>query len=279
MNKYNYFVFRFINGMIEFDRKLTPFSTRLLSKQRSFSKRQWDIIFISFFLFFIVFTISHFYLETFKVTVDIFIIPLILFSPPFILDYVITSSLCYFLHNLHARFWSLNDLWECLPAELVVDHDQWTQNRIVFFMEKTRLLHSELCELLKKFTIGFGLLLLAFFTFSSISLLICIFVFITRLHIIVNEFIAEELFALIFNVVFHTQIFIFMMSIMVYVSFIEEQVSIVIKHNQYPTPLISNLNIYVKKQIKMFLNQMSISGFDQITAFGLFNVNLDLVTS
>jgi len=29
----------------------------------------------------------------------------------------------------------------------------------------------------------------------------------------------------------------------------------------------------------MFMNQMSVFGFDQITAFGLFNVNLNLVVS
>ncbi|CAH1736562.1 unnamed protein product [Aphis gossypii] len=108
--------------MIEFDRKLTQFSTSLLSKQRSFSKRQWDIILISFFLHFLVYIFLHFYWRPLK-TIDIFTFTFILFVPPFILDYVIISCLCYFLHNLHVRFWTLNDLWKCLPAELAVAND------------------------------------------------------------------------------------------------------------------------------------------------------------
>ncbi|KAF0737845.1 Gustatory receptor [Aphis craccivora] len=164
------------------------------------------------------------------------------------------DSLCYFLHNLHARFWTLNDLWKCLPAELVVEHDQWTHIEIVFFMEKTRLLHSELCKLLKKFTIGFGPLLLAFFTFNFISLFVGIFFVVTKIHSRTHESSAAEMWDQIFNVTSHIQIVIFMMSIIVYVSFIEDQ-------------------------IKMFMNQMSVSGLDQITAFGFFDVNLNLVTS
>ncbi|KAF0748601.1 Gustatory receptor [Aphis craccivora] len=74
--------------MIEFDRKLTPFSTRLLSKQCSF----------------IYTTLKNFLTPTNNQ--DIFTLALILFIPPFILDYFITSSLCYFFHNLHARFWT-----------------------------------------------------------------------------------------------------------------------------------------------------------------------------
>ncbi|KAE9539588.1 hypothetical protein AGLY_004840 [Aphis glycines] len=253
-NTYYLYFFRFINGMIEFDRKLTPFSTRLLSKQRSFSKRQWDIVLISFFLFYVVYTLLHCYMRPTK-SIDIHTLAFILFVPPFLLDYVITSSLCYFLHNLHTRFWTLNDLWKCLPAELAVDHNQWTHIEIVLFMEKIRLLNSELCELLKKFTIGFGPLLLAFFTFSFSCLLIGSFIMVTRFHILVSsERSAAEAWRQIFNVIFNFQIFIFMVSIIVYVSLIE-------------------------KQIKMFMNQMSFSGLDRITAFGFFDVNLNLVTS
>jgi len=210
--------------MIEFDRKLTPISTGLLIKQRSFSKRQWDIFLISFFIFYILCTLLHIYMRD-MVTVDLHTLTSILFAPPFLLDYVITIFLCYFLHNLHVRFWTLNDLWKCLPAELVVDHDKWTHIDIVFFMEKMRLLNSELCDLLKQFTIGFGPLLLAFFTFSFSCLLIGIFIMVTRFHLIVGERSAAEVWVQIINATFHIQIVIFMMTIIVYVSFIEEQVS------------------------------------------------------
>ncbi|XP_050058508.1 uncharacterized protein LOC126550638 [Aphis gossypii] len=273
----NYWIIKFINGMIEFDRKLTPFSTRLLSKQRSFTKRQWDIFLISFFLYFIIFSFLGFFLIPLK-AIDISVLTFILFIPPFLLDYVITSFLCYLLHNLHVRFGTLNDLWECLPAELAVYHTLWKHIDIVIFMEKTRLLHSELCELLNKFTIGFGPLLLAFFSFSFSCLLIGSFIMVTRFHILVSdENSSAEVWEQIFNVTAHIQIVIFMMSIIVYVSFIEEQRTKIISYLR--SYKISNLHMDVKKQVKMFMNQMSVCGLDQITAFGFFDVNLNLVTS
>ncbi|KAE9539992.1 hypothetical protein AGLY_005244 [Aphis glycines] len=284
----NDWIIKFINGMIEFDRKLAPISTKLLSKQRSFSKRQWDIFLISFFLYFIVYKFLHFVLSPVK-TVNIFTLTFVLFAPPFILDYVITSSLCYFLHNLHARFLTVNDLWKCLPAELVVDYNQWTHIEVVLFMEKMRLLHSELCELLRKFTIGFGPLLLTFFTFSFSCLLIGVFSMVTRFHILFSaQRSAAEVRNQIINITDHIQIVIFMMSIIVYVSLIEEQRTKIISYLR--SYKISNLHMDVKKQlfvfiyrlynvIKMFMNQMSFSGLDQITAFGFFNVNLNLVMS
>ncbi|XP_027851454.2 uncharacterized protein LOC114130640 [Aphis gossypii] len=67
------------------------------------------------------------------------------------------------------------------------------------------------------------------------------------------------------------------MSIIVYVSLIDEQRTKIISYLRLYR--ISNLNMDVKKQIKMFMNQMSFSGLDQITAFGFFNINLNLVMS
>jgi len=236
--------------MIEFDRKLALFSTSLLNKQRSFSKKQWDIFLISLFLYFIVMESSKFFVTPGK-NVDISILLNVLFIPPFILDFYITSSLCFFLHNLHARFWTLNDLWKCLPAELAVDHHQWTHIEIVFFMEKTRLLHSDLCELLKQFTIGFGPLILAFFTFNFSSLLMGCFFMVRSLysHVISECSTAAIVWDQILNFTIHIQIFIFMMFIIVYVSFIEKQVSIV--YNNTTIIQVSGFNVFVYKESKM----------------------------
>ncbi|KAE9539353.1 hypothetical protein AGLY_004605 [Aphis glycines] len=241
---------KFINGMIEFDRKLTTISTKLLSKQRSFSKSQWDMFLISFFLYFIVYKFLNFVFSPVK-TVNIFTLTFVLFALSFILDYVITSSLCYFLHNLHARFWTLNDLWKFLPAELAVDHDKWTHIEI----------DLDHC----------------FWLSSHSALLIGIFFMVTRFHLIAGERSAAQVRDQIFNATFHIQIVIFMMTIIVYVSFIEEQrIKIISYLRSYR---ISNLHIDFKKQIKMFMNQMSVPGLDQVTAFGFFDVNLNLVMS
>jgi len=211
--------------MIEFDQKLRPILTNLKIQQRSLSKNHWVIFLISIFVYYFGSKYLHSLVRPLKKTEYIVTIVHFVVSPPFILDYVVTSSMCFFLHNLYARFWMLNDLWKCLPAELIVDHDQWTDVEIVFFMEKMRLLHSELCELLKKFTLGFGPLLLAFFTFSYISLLITIF-FMISIRPLSSENFDEYIVDTIFNLLLEAQLIIFMMSIIVYVSLIDEQVFI-----------------------------------------------------
>ncbi|XP_060851671.1 uncharacterized protein LOC132930030 [Rhopalosiphum padi] len=42
---------------------------------------------------------------------------------------------------------------------------------------------------------------------------------------------------------------------------------------------MSNLSLHIKLQIKMFMNQISVYEPDEITAFGLFKINLYLVMS
>ncbi|KAF0755637.1 Gustatory receptor, partial [Aphis craccivora] len=272
----NNWIIEFINGMIEFDQKLRPILTNLQIQQRSLSKNQWVIFLTSIFVYHFGFIYLHRLIRPLKDTEYIFTLVNFVFSPPFILDYVVISCMCFFLHNLYTRFWMLNDVWKCLPAELVVDHDQWTHVEIVFFMERIRLLHSELCELLKKFTLGFGPLLLAFFTFSYIVLLIALF-FMISIHPLSSENFAEYILDAVFNLLLNSQLIIFMMSIIVYVSLIDKQRTKIISYLR--SYRISNLNMDVKKQIKMFMNQMSVSGLDQITAFGFFNINLNLVMS
>ncbi|XP_050058511.1 uncharacterized protein LOC114122568 [Aphis gossypii] len=100
---------------------------------------------------------------------------------------------------------------------------------------------------------------------------------VTRFNLIASERSAAQVSDQIFNTAIHIQIVIFMIAIIVYVSFIEEQrIKIISYLRSYR---ISNLHIDFKKQIKMFMNQMSVPGLDQVTAFGFFDVNLNLVMS
>jgi len=98
-----------------------------------------------------------------------------LFTPPYVTDYIVTISSCFYLQNLYVRFRALNDLWKCLPPKLVAVPGQWTNIEIVVLMENTRLMHTELCELLNYFTRGYGPLLLGFYTFSFIAMLVSIY--------------------------------------------------------------------------------------------------------
>ncbi|KAF0762387.1 Gustatory receptor [Aphis craccivora] len=121
---------------------------------------------------------------------------------------------------------------------------------------------------------------------------------VTRFHFLVSERSATEVRYQICNVTSHIQIVIFMISIIAYISSIEKQLlrntgftlyafltlcsykddrTKILSHLR--SYKISNLQMDVKKQIKIFMKQMSLSELDQITAFGFFNLNLNLVTS
>lgn len=241
--------------MIEFDRKLTPISTSLLIQQHSLSKKHWDIFLISLFAYFIVFVSLRIFVSSWK-PVDIFSSTHILFSPPFFLDFVVTSFLCFFLQNLHARFRTLNDFWKFLPAESVAVFNQWTHIEIVFLMEKMRLLHSELSELLKKFTLGYGPLLLAFFTFNFSNLLIGFF-FMVKIHPLSSKPTALDFKEQIFTFIMYAQIVIFMLSVIVCVSLIDDQVTSMINsmiNLAFYLPRVDiyvyNILIYMKSKIE-----------------------------
>ncbi|XP_015376096.1 PREDICTED: uncharacterized protein LOC107170481 [Diuraphis noxia] len=199
----------------------------------------------------------------------------LVFAPPYVMDSTVTIVSCYFLQNLYFRFQTLIDFWNCLPIELVAVPGQWTHIEIVFLMENTRLLHSELCELSQQFTQGYGLLLLGFYTFSFISMLIGVY-FIVNNDPLSNTNTIEK-FRVVIPLVVHAQMFTFMVSIIISVSYINEKRIMMISYLRLYR--ISNLHLDIKRQIRMFMNQISAYELDQISAFGFFHINLNLVTS
>ncbi|XP_029341159.1 uncharacterized protein LOC115033181 [Acyrthosiphon pisum] len=192
------------------------------------------------------------------------------------MDYAVTVSSCFFLQNLYVRFQTLNDCWKCLPADLVATSDEWTHTKIVDLMENTRLLHSELCDLLKMFTLGYGPLLLGLFTTSFINLIVSVY-FIVNSEVFTSFHPNKNIWAQLLPLLVHVQNVTFLMSIIVFVSSINEKRLKMISYLRLYR--ISNLHLDKKRQIKMFLNQISVCDSDQISAFGFFNINLNLVTS
>ncbi|KAF0744802.1 Uncharacterized protein FWK35_00024851 [Aphis craccivora] len=118
----------------------------------------------------------------------------------------------------------LYDVWKCLPADLVAVSDQWTYNEIVGVMENTRLLHSELCDLLKMFTLGYSSLLLGFFTSSFISMLLSVY-FIVNAKSFAPKISSENGWEKILPLGVHIQIATFLMSITIFVSLINKKVT------------------------------------------------------
>ncbi|KAL4154210.1 hypothetical protein QTP88_002042 [Uroleucon formosanum] len=266
----------FINGIIEFDQKVAPLSSYLPIPQRSWKKIQWNLIFISLIAYFIGFKIAHLYLNPMKIISIKLLIHHVLFTIPYIMDFVVVISSCFFLQNMYVRFQTLNDVWKCLPANLVPISVQWTHIDIVVLMEDMRLLHAELCDLLKMFTLGYGPMLLSFFISSYINMLLSIYIFIQNDE--VNHFrITERVYKQMLTLSIYAQSFTFLMSIITFISFINEKRLEMISYLRLYR--ISNLHLDVKRQIKMFMNQISVYDSDQISAFGFFNINLNLVTS
>lgn len=97
-------------------------------------------------------------------------------SPDFIIFVVLITSL-YYLSNLGYRFCELNRLWKCLPFGLLALPGGWTNLEITVLVERIRLLHAELSELLKLFSLGYGPILLVYFTFTFAHALLETFFF------------------------------------------------------------------------------------------------------
>ncbi|KAL4154208.1 hypothetical protein QTP88_002040 [Uroleucon formosanum] len=269
-------IIRFINGIIEFDRKIIRLSTHFSTPQRSWTKKHWNTIFISLFVYFIVYKIVYYYFLPFKIESIVVLTTHAIFAIPFILDYAVTLSSCFFLQNIYVRFQMLNDLWKCLPDGLAATSGQWTHIKIVDLMENTRLLHSELCDLLKMFTFGYGPLLLGLYVTSYINLLSSVY-FIVNSEVFSSLRSTKNIRAQILSLILHVQIVMFLFSIVVFVSSINEKRLKMISYLRLYR--ISNLQLDKRRQIKMFLNQILACDSDQISAFGFFDINLNLVTS
>jgi len=220
------FIFsRFINGIIKFDQKITLLLTCLSIEQRdASSKKFWRVTLIVLFVYFVVFEFYQIYMWPPK-TALFNAISFYLFSAPFIMDISVVTSSCFFLYNLKVRFEVLNDFWKCLPEGLVAVSGKWTNSDIAVLMESIRLLHAELCELLKLFSLGYGPVLLFFFVFSFISMLIHFFFMVCMtLSPSDSNFIEYFLRNLIPHLL-NVQIVIFMMCVIVAVSLINEKVT------------------------------------------------------
>jgi len=235
---------------MEFDRKIIPLSTNLVTPQRSWTNKYWNKILISLFAYFIGYKILYYYYLPFQKENIVAVTVHAVFGIPYVMDYAVTVSTCFFLQNVYARFQTLNDFWKCLPADLVSTSDQWTHIKIVDLMENTRLLHSELCDLLKIFNLGYGTLLLGLFTTSYINLIIGVY-FIVNSEVFSSFHSTKNNWAQILSLIVHLQVVTFLVSIIVFVSTINKKVtsSIIQTHHH---DIIVNHIIFVHILITIF---------------------------
>lgn len=162
---------RLINGIIEYDQKLTSLPTYLKAQQRQFSKHYWNKIFICTSLYYIVFTFMYMYLWPIKI-MDITLIIVFFIRVSFIVDFTVIVSSYFFLQNVEYRFETLNDLWKChTPDGLLSIPSECSQYDVAMMMDNIRTLHAELSYILRIFSQGYGQILLGFFVFIYIDIL------------------------------------------------------------------------------------------------------------
>jgi len=214
---------RLVNGIIEFDEKCALLSTYLSVQQRFLSKKFLNTVYISLLIYFVGFELYSHYLWTPK-TISIHITIRYLFNAPFFIDFAVLIASCFFLINLNNRFQTLIDFLKFLPVESDFPNE-WTNSEIAMSMEKIRLLHSELSEQLKIFSLSYGPLLLSFFVFNFINLIFQLFLSICfkvpPSDVPPLKTFLRNTIPLILNI----QIVVFTMSIIVAVSLIHDKVS------------------------------------------------------
>ncbi|XP_022164452.1 uncharacterized protein LOC111029656 [Myzus persicae] len=175
----------------------------------------------------------------------------------------------YHLSNLGFRFSELNRLWKCLPFGLIaLPAGGWTNSEITMLVERIRLLHSELSELLKLFSLGYGPVLLLYFIFTFTHALIETF------HItIYNDLLGNN----ILPYIFYLQHIFHMISIIYVTSWVIDKKRKMISYLRLNR--ISEMPVDTKLQIKIFMNQISVYEPNELTAFGFFNFDLKLTMS
>lgn len=216
---------RLINGIIEYDEKQKiQLPAALLVHQRLLSKQFWVQILTSLFIYFLGFEVYRMYAWP---PHSITTVVILIFGVPYILDFIVVISTCFYLINLECRFQILNDYWKDLHLILNSISSNSSISEIVMLMENIRLLHAEISQLLKKFSLGYGPLLLGYFVCSFIDM-------VYLLHLMIShEFnskasITEILITYTPVHVFNIQLILFMMSIIVAASRINEKVIIII---------------------------------------------------
>lgn len=177
-NSIAFFFHRLSNDLIQYDRKLTLLSQAFIVKHHLVNKKSWIIILFTLFIYYVGSVIIQIYIwkpQQLNYT-SIFIY---LFNLPYIMDYVLIILTSFHLKNIGNRFQTLNDFWKALPTELIPIRGEWTHSEIEMLVESIRLLHAELCTILKLFSSSYGPVLLAFFVcnFLDFSYIIYIIIY------------------------------------------------------------------------------------------------------
>jgi len=161
-----------MNGIIEYDQKLTSLPRFLFIHNHSRKNNYWNIIFFFTLVYHTVRGLLS-YLVWRPTFIDITTIGVFFIRLDFIIDIAVIFSTYFFLKQLERRFQMLNDSWKyLLPGFLVIPTGELTHSITGMTLDKIRLLHAELSDLLRIFSVGYGKMLLGFVVFSYINMVI-----------------------------------------------------------------------------------------------------------
>lgn len=134
----------------------------------SLSKKSWVMILTSLLIYFLRFEVYHMFAWP---PYSIPTVVILIFDVPYILDFIVVISTCFYIINFKFRQQILNDYWKCFSPTLISIAGEFSNTEIVILMENIRLLHDEISQLLKTFDLGHGSLLLGYFGCSFIDMI------------------------------------------------------------------------------------------------------------
>ncbi|XP_026815156.1 uncharacterized protein LOC113555049 isoform X2 [Rhopalosiphum maidis] len=267
-----------INGIIEFDRKVDGLPLTVLGELTcSTTRYNWNIFLAVVLMCYISLQICSLLLWP-PARFDFSTVVKYFFEMPCITEFVIFATSYFYLHNLGYRFNILNSFCKRLLDGLVTTTDTPTQSEISNFIENIRLLHAELCELLRTFSSGYGVVLLFFFVSNFLDLLRYLYYLLhmSRYLSSKNNAYFSTLNSLM-TIVICSQNVIFVLILLISVTWINKKKMEIVSFLRLIH--ISKLPFGTKSQIKMFMNQLSTYECDQITAYGIFPMDLRFILS
>ncbi|KAL5243655.1 hypothetical protein ACI65C_011065, partial [Semiaphis heraclei] len=243
----------FMNGIVEYDQKLTSLPRFLLIHQQTPKKNYWNSLLIFTIIYYIAFTFMCVLLWPPK-TIKIVVITMYFFRLDFIMDITVFFFTFFFLQQLKYKFQTLNDSWRYLVPGFLDVHGELTHSITGMTLDKIRLLHAELSDLLRLFSITFGQIILGFFVFSYIDILLKFYYCINVENLKTEKFIFSNFLRDIMFHILYLQNVIMVLGIIIAAS-------------------------HVHEKVKLFMNQITVFESSEITAFGIFSINLNIVIS
>ncbi|XP_026819975.1 uncharacterized protein LOC113558677 isoform X3 [Rhopalosiphum maidis] len=191
--------------------------------------------------------------------------------------FTLIVSSYFYLRNLENRFETLNDLWRCLPEGLLAVPDECSEYDIVIMVDNIRTLHAVLSDILRIFSRGYGQMLLAYFVLTYIDTLCNIFYIVCFKYSSEDHQTLKKVLKETVPFILSLKNIIFTMSIITAASRVNDKKRHIISYLRLTK--ISKLSVALKIQVKMFMNQISVFESDEMTAFGIFSINMNLVIS